>query len=107
MSDLTIKTEIIDGHLTMVRLSGLFEGMAAIESEPKLMDILKKVKTPLLWLDFSGIAYVDSSAIGVLINLTRAAVAQKVQFSLCKPNENVRKVLSMTHVDRLIPIVEG
>ncbi len=107
MSDLTFKAESPDARLTIVRFSGLFEGMAAFDAEPKLMELLKKTTSPLLWFDFSEINYIDSSAIGVLINITKAAVAQKIQFSIYKPNDNVKKVLNVTHVDRLIPVVEG
>ncbi len=107
MSDLSIQAEVLDPGLTMVRLSGIFEGMAAIEGESKFSEILKKIKTKQLWLDLSAIDYIDSSAVGVLINLTKATVERKVQLSLFKPNENVKKVLSVTHVDRMIPIIEG
>ena len=107
MNDLSIQTEVLDPGLTMVRLSGIFEGTAAIEGESKFSEILKKIKTKQLWLDLSAIDYIDSSAVGVLINLTKAAVAQKVQMSFFKPSENVKKILNITHVDRMVPIIEG
>ena len=107
MSEISIRTEILDGRLMLVRLSGIFEGMVAAEAEAPLLDILKKAKLPQVWIDFSEIDYIDSSAIGVLINLTKAAIALKTQVSIYKPNENIKKVISVTHVDRLIPIVEG
>ena len=107
MNELIIRAEVPGAQLTVLRLSGVFEGMAAISGEAKLAEILKTVKTKNLWLDLSEIVYIDSSAIGALINLTKAAVEKKVQMSLFKPTENVKKVLNITHVDRMIPIIEG
>ena len=107
MNELIIRPEAPGEQLTVIRLSGVFEGMAAVEGEIKLSEILKDIQTKNVWIDLSEIVYIDSSAVGVLINLTKAAVAQKVQMSFFKPSENVKKILNITHVDRMIPIIEG
>ena len=106
MSDLSIQVEQPGNELTIVRLTGLFEGMAAVEGGPQLSDILKKIKTPSLWLDFSCIEYIDSAALAVLIELAKEAAVRKIKFSLYRPVANVKKVLSITNVNKIISIIE-
>ena len=106
MSNLTIKTETPDEQLTVIKLLGIFEGMTAIESEAQLLEIVKNTGTPQLWVDFAEIVYIDSAAVGILITTAKAAIAKNIHFMIWRPNVNVKKVLTVTHVDRLIPIID-
>ncbi len=104
---LSVKLEVLDKQLAVIRLSGVFEGQAVMDAEAKLAEAVKKARTFQVWLDFSQIEYIDSMAVSVLLNLMRMAVEERVQLSLYKPNEKVKMVLSVTHVNRLIPIIEA
>ncbi len=105
MSQTPVQVEQVGAELTLMRVSGLFEGMAAMDAQPAILEAIKMVKTPVLWFDMTDVAYIDSAAIAVLITAVKAASSQGTQIWLYQPGENVRKVLAVTNIDKIIPII--
>ena len=91
-----------DGGVTLLKLSGEFEGMAALESRDVFFKHLGESKN--LALDFGEIEYVDSAAVGLLIDLAKDASGKHVRFGLMNVRDSVKKVLVLTQVDKLITI---
>ncbi len=79
----------LDGPLL---LSNLFD----LQSE------LRGLKTPCLILDLSGVPYMDSAGLGVLMNGYVSAQNNHREFLLAGVNERVRALLEMTKVDKIL-----
>ena len=91
--------------LVMLKVSGLFEGEEAASHKNAMIDAIKKTKCQTVWFDLSEIAYIDSAALAVLIAAAKAAADRNLQFCLYQPVDHVLKVLEVTGVDKIIPIV--
>lgn len=63
-----------------------------------LQDILKTGRRDLV-LDLSGVRYMDSSGIAVLIEGMRWAQRTKARFVLAAPSEQVRMVMQLAKLD--------
>ena len=59
---------------------------------------------PLLVLDFKGVNYVDSAAIGCLMDLYRRASARKGAVAMCGLMDRVERMLRMTGAHEFISI---
>ncbi len=59
---------------------------------------------PLLVLDFSVVNYVDSAAIGCLMDLYRRASANEGRIALCGVMERVERMLRMTGAHEFLSI---
>ena len=57
-----------------------------------------------LVLDLSGVAFIDSTGIGVLVDLKNAAEPRRTPLSLREPSRRVREVLELTAMDTVFPI---
>jgi anti-sigma B factor antagonist len=88
-SDVTILT--LEGPLTMATL---FDFQAAIR-QPDLKSTI---------IDFSGVPYVDSAGLGVVLSHWAHTQRIGVKFALVAIPDRVRVLLEMTKVDSLLPI---
>ncbi|HEX6908706.1 MAG TPA: STAS domain-containing protein, partial [Terriglobales bacterium] len=55
-------------------------------------------QTRLLVLDLTGLAYMDSSGLGVLVGLYVSARTAGCQLQLINLNQRIRQLLGMTHL---------
>lgn len=58
-----------------------------------------------LYLDFSDMEYIDSTGIGVLIELRQQSMAGDQEIILVNPKRSINKLFSMTGVDKIFQIV--
>src|SRR5690606_38106595 len=63
--------------------------------------------SPRLVLDLSGVTFLDSTGLAVLVAVHRRARAEGGELSLAGPRPVVRKLLGITYLDRVFPIYEG
>ncbi len=61
-------------------------------------------KPSALILDFAGVGFCDSSGIGVLVRLYNRAVVIGCRLTLRRPTPNVRAVLDMTSLTRILRV---
>lgn len=59
-----------------------------------------------LVFDVSQCGYIDSSAIGLMVEMYRRLNPQGRRVGLLKPTENVRRIIGLTRTDSLIAIYE-
>lgn len=79
-------------------------GEVDMEASPRLRDEIKKAvkkKPPYLKLRLTGVSYIDSSGIAVLIEGMKWCRNDKVDFALVAPSASVRGVLQMS---KLLPV---
>lgn len=55
-------------------------------------------------LNLQGLAFADSSAIMLILKLRKQTVADGKQFILCEPRDNVRQMLKITRVDKVLTL---
>ena len=70
----------------------------------KFQDDLRAMKPACLILDMTGVPYIDSAGLGVLMNSYVAADGDKRKFLLSGVNDRVRALLEMTKVDQILKI---
>jgi anti-sigma B factor antagonist len=96
---LIIKETPTDRH-TVLRLSGLFEGYAVQRAQEQLLRYVGDRDSELI-LDFSSIRYVDSSGIGTLVQMAKAAQGRGLTLALYAVDDQVRRLLLMTGLERV------
>jgi anti-anti-sigma factor len=89
------------GDVSVVTLAGEVD----LDGSSQLRDVLLScVETaPVTVVDFSEVAFLDSSGINVLISTHQAADSRGVSFRLAAPQQAVLRVLQLVGVDTLIP----
>ena len=90
----------------IVRLYGEFD----IASEDGLHDELTRHLEGAyrLVLDLRGLTFMDSTGLGMLIQLQAAAVRDGFELEiLCSSEGNVRTILRQTGLDGVLPVVDG
>jgi anti-sigma B factor antagonist len=66
-----------------------------------LRETLKSTSDPVVILDFTGVPYMDSAGLGLLVHAQVSSQNAGRRFAVVGMNERVRTVLRVTHVDRL------
>jgi anti-anti-sigma factor len=82
-------------------------GEADVTNRDELRDLLdaEVVQQPgTLILDLSGLRFMDSSALHVILQANRALDRQGGVMALVAPQDAVAKMLRLTTADRLIPV---
>jgi anti-sigma B factor antagonist len=84
------------------------KGKVNIQTAPKLHDEMEKHAKPKhpLVICLSGVEYMDSSGVGVLVTGLRYATGKKVPFALSDLHERVRSVLELTRLTKIFDIYD-
>lgn len=96
--------EPVDLTTAVFRLTGRMTlGMRLREVETKISDLVGQGIHKLI-LDLSGIEFLDSAGLGVLMILYGNMKVRGGQLRLVAPGARVLEVLKMTHTDAILPI---
>ena len=106
MTALKITVEKKSEKLIVLRLKGEFEGLSAVDRKNDLLSHVQDHAAESLCLDLADIAYIDSTTIGILLEMAAKAAEQKLKFGLIHANDNIKKVLSVTKVDKAITLFD-
>jgi len=60
-----------------------------------------------IFLDISDMEYIDSTGIGILIDLKKNQMKKDQQFVLINPKRSIAKLFQLTGVDQIFPIAEA
>lgn len=63
--------------------------------------------SPVVVLDFSGLAYMNSSGIGLLVTTLVRAQRVGVRLVACGLDEHYREIFALTRLDEPIPVFEN
>lgn len=100
--DLELSERIQDGY-AVVELHGELDISSASGLREQLFDILADQAASLI-LDLSGLSFIDSTGISVLVAAERRAHELGGSLSLVGPQKIVARVLHITSLDRHFPI---
>jgi anti-sigma B factor antagonist len=88
---------------TLVGISGEADVTNSDELR-RLLDEEVALQPRTLIIDLSGLRFMDSSALHVILRANRAMDRQGGVLALVSPQEAVAKILRLTTADRLIPV---
>ena len=92
-----------DGDVVIVRLSGRLDSSAAPSAEERLGAALSG-EPPRLAIDMSGLAYISSAGLRVLLVLAKKVQQQKGKVALGGLVDNVREVFAVSGFDTIFAI---
>jgi len=96
--------EPVDLTTAVFRLTGRMTlGMRLREVESKISELTGQGIHKLI-LDLSGVEFLDSAGLGVLMILYGNMKVRGGKFRLVAPGSKVLEVLKMTHTDSILPI---
>jgi len=85
----------------------LISGEIDLNQSPALRTILRdkaKAKTPQLLLDFTAVAYIDSSGLATLIEYYQSARSFSGKFALCSLSSRVRSSFDLMRLSEVFSI---
>lgn len=92
---------IIGGAI--VKLTGDIDA-ASIEMFQKAVEPLCRQAQPRIYLDCSGLNYVNSTGFGLLFTLTRACAERNGELVLCTPRTKVLNVMHVLGLQNLLNV---
>ncbi len=89
---------------SVVCVTGDIDLTSSGQLQAEINDVLAEERPVRLILDLNGMAHIDSSGIGTLLEGWRNASQRHVPFLLCGLNEAARRTLERTRLTRLFDI---
>jgi anti-anti-sigma factor len=104
MSDKNLQIEIHSvGTAKIVAPLGDIDMSNSTHLRASIRPILKEDISKIV-LDLQGVPYVDSSALGTLIEGLQLANQAAISFILCNLNESVRSIITLSKLDQIFTI---
>ncbi|AWW26470.1 STAS domain-containing protein [Acetobacterium sp. KB-1] len=94
------------GKTSMVSIKGEID-IYSIEKFRESIEREIKTKATEIILDCSELSYMDSTGMGVLIELRNKSKEMGQRIIMMNPRPNIKKLLSLTGVDKIIEIVDN
>jgi anti-sigma B factor antagonist len=103
MQQESLDVEVLPGNATgtrIVKISGplLLQNFFALKEE------LEKEHSPITILDLTGVEYMDSAGMGVIINYYVSSQRRGNKLIAAGANYRVVELFKLTHADSLIPM---
>jgi anti-sigma B factor antagonist len=100
MNDMTLRITAHEGVLPGHRIVEL-SGPLTMSTLFPLREALRSAGESVVILDFTGVPYMDSAGLGLLVHAQVSSQNSGRQLAVAGMNERVRTVLSVTNVDKL------
>ncbi len=94
------------GDPQCIRLSGEIDIYTAQDFQ-KPVEALIEEGVETIRLDMTDLTYIDSTAIGILIELKKASQEAGIDLVIVNPRKNIRKLLELTGVNKILKITKG
>ncbi|HJV91494.1 MAG TPA: STAS domain-containing protein [Holophagaceae bacterium] len=94
----------VHGTSTVLELTGRFTFEDHPTFKAALTQLWERTGAKAVTLDFSGLSYLDSSALGLMLLMRERAAAAGVKLVIRRPSEAVRKLILVVNFDRLFEI---
>lgn len=100
-------TDIVKNSLVILRLEGKLDLSNATEFE-KLLDTSRKLKpTCNFILDLTGVEYLSSSALRVIVTAYRKLTEVKLSLVLLNPTSMCAKILEVTKLNEVVNVFDS
>jgi anti-sigma B factor antagonist len=93
----------LDRGRAMAELCGELDVYSARFLSEKLMAVQHQAPRPVLVLVLENLEFADSSGLGVMVGALKRARAKGGAVALCSTPANLRRVLEITGLDRVLP----
>ncbi|KIC71337.1 STAS domain-containing protein [Candidatus Protochlamydia amoebophila] len=101
----SIKEEL-KGDVLVLRMQGRLDAISSPSAERKVFDYINNGQHNLL-LDFSGIDYLSSAGMRMLLSITKKLKTLSGKLVLCLVTVNVMDVLKMSGFDHVLELVQS
>jgi stage II sporulation protein AA (anti-sigma F factor antagonist) len=98
-----LKFDKIDDKL-IVYLMGELDHHSAEEVRNKIDDRIDREKISKLILNFSGVTFMDSSGIGVVIGRYKKILTRKGSLCVAEVNSSIKRVFELSGIFRIIKV---
>ncbi len=88
----------------IVRLSGDMDHHSAIGTREEIDLFLEEGDVKRLLMDLSGMQFMDSSGLGLILGRFRKCEEKGIKFVLLNPNDGVLKILRFAGVEKMITV---
>ena len=97
-----------EGPVTIVELIDrkILDEVAILELGEQLSALVTASEVPLMVLDFSNVAHMSSSALGMLITLHKRIREKDGQLRLCSIQVAIREIFEITKLNEIFQIAE-
>ena len=96
-----------DFQASRLRLEGTFTFESHVQFRSATQDLLETTSADRIYLDLSGLSYLDSSALGMLLLLREKAEMKGLTVALVKPSPMVLDILKIVRFEKLFDIQEA
>jgi len=94
------------GKTNMVCIKGEID-IYSIEKFRETIENQIKTQVPEIILDCSELSYMDSTGMGVLIELRNKTKEMGQKIVMLNPRPNIKKLLTLTGVDKIIEVIDS
>ncbi len=92
------------GAVATIRMDGRFDFGAHRAFKEAYDPLLQQKGLTSIEIDLANVAYMDSSALGMLLLLHERAEAEGKEVVLCRPTSNVMQILDIANFGKLFTI---
>lgn len=93
-----------NGNVLILRLAGRLDAVTSPPIELQVGDLISEKNIYYLLMDFSGISYLSSAGMRMLLATTKKIKTLGGKFVLCNVTDNVLDVLKMSGFDTVIEL---
>ena len=107
MSDRTLSVAIeTHDDISWVRLDGEICDDAITEAREAVIDIIENQAQRVL-IDLSGVHYISSSGIGMLVTLLKRCHQAEIPFAVTGLRDEIRELFALTRLDQVFTVVQS
>lgn len=106
LTDFGLRDEPVDEKTHLVAPAGEIDALTAPQLGSRLLSLVNDGKTGVV-VDLSRVTFIDSTAIGVILNALRALGARSGRLVLVCPTERILRPLEVTGLTERLPIARS
>ncbi len=107
MGEKTVSLEIENlDEISWVRVTGEISDDGILDTRRVVLDLLAGDVARIL-PDLSGVRYVSSSGIGMMVSLLKRCHKDKVPFAVTGLNADLRELFALTRLDQVFTVVQN
>ena len=91
-------------EIKVIQPVGILDGIQGSQLRREVLDLIQAGTRNIL-IDCEKIKFVDSSGLGALVTIMRSAKQANGCFAICSINDQVKMLLELTSMDKVLKIV--